>query len=160
MTQVVCSWTYRKKWISTIIVSLFTFISPVSSSMVAPASDAVAAQLNITNDVINAMTTSIFILGYGGYRIPLSYTSHWRHDSRWTFGLSCHARGLYLKTDQVPPTAVRSIEWDFWPLSSSATREYVVSRCVSPFLSRILHHDIQMQHGTSAVVFHKVQVSS
>ncbi|KAF8333792.1 MFS polyamine transporter [Amanita rubescens] len=58
------NWTYKKKWISTIIVSLFTFISPVSSSMVAPASETIAEQFHITNEAIVAMTTSIFILGY------------------------------------------------------------------------------------------------
>ncbi|TFK23895.1 MFS polyamine transporter [Coprinopsis marcescibilis] len=57
-------WTYRKKWSATIIVSLFTFISPVSSSMIAPASPNVAAQFGITSSMLIAMTTSVFILGY------------------------------------------------------------------------------------------------
>ena len=62
------NWSYRKKWASTIIVSMFTLISPVSSSMIAPASEAVAQEFSITNDVIIAMTTSIFVLAYGGWR--------------------------------------------------------------------------------------------
>ena len=49
------------------IVSAFTFISPVSSSMIAPASKQVAEQFDIHSTVILAMTTSVFILGYGRY---------------------------------------------------------------------------------------------
>lgn len=59
------SWTFRRKWAATAIVSAFTFISPVSSSMVAPATETIAAQFGITNDVLIAMTTSIFVLAYG-----------------------------------------------------------------------------------------------
>ncbi|KAI5115610.1 hypothetical protein M0805_006818 [Coniferiporia weirii] len=59
------NWTYKRKWIITLVVSAFTFISPVSSSMVAPATDQIAREIGITSTVIIAMTTSIFILGYG-----------------------------------------------------------------------------------------------
>ncbi|KAJ7591012.1 MFS polyamine transporter [Mycena floridula] len=58
------NWSNKKKWISTLIVASFTFISPVSSSMVAPASRAVAEQFNIHSSVSSAMTISIFILAY------------------------------------------------------------------------------------------------
>ncbi|KAI5120744.1 hypothetical protein M0805_007818 [Coniferiporia weirii] len=58
------NWTYRKKWIVTIIVTAFTLISPVSSSMVAPATDQIAKEFGTTNTVIIAMTTSVFVLGY------------------------------------------------------------------------------------------------
>lgn len=59
------SWPYRRKWGATLIVSAFTFISPVSSSMVAPAGMEVARQFNIHSPVLAAMTVSVFILGYG-----------------------------------------------------------------------------------------------
>ncbi|KAE9387803.1 MFS polyamine transporter [Gymnopus androsaceus JB14] len=58
------NWSFGRKWAATFIVSSFTFISPVSSSMVAPATDVIAQQFGITNTVILAMTTSIFILAY------------------------------------------------------------------------------------------------
>ncbi|KAJ8082377.1 hypothetical protein PM082_008232 [Marasmius tenuissimus] len=58
------NWTYKRKWAATAIVSLFTFISPVSSSMIAPASSRVAEEFGITSTVMIAMTTSIFILAY------------------------------------------------------------------------------------------------
>jgi hypothetical protein len=62
-----CSWSFSKKWRAILIVSAFTFISPVSSSMIAPASGQVAEQFDIHGTVILAMTTSVFVLGYGGY---------------------------------------------------------------------------------------------
>lgn len=55
----------REKWIATLIVSAFTFISPVSSSMIAPASGQLASEFGITNSAVLAMTTSVFVLGYG-----------------------------------------------------------------------------------------------
>ncbi|KAJ3505032.1 hypothetical protein NLJ89_g7631 [Agrocybe chaxingu] len=58
------NWSYKKKWAATLVVSSFTFISPVSSSMVAPASEQIAQQFGITSSVLIAMTTSVFILGY------------------------------------------------------------------------------------------------
>jgi len=58
------SWSYRK-WAATFVVSSFTFISPVSSSMVAPATVQIAHEFGITSTAIIAMTTSVFVLGYG-----------------------------------------------------------------------------------------------
>ncbi|KAG0697178.1 MFS polyamine transporter [Suillus ampliporus] len=58
------AWSFRRKWAATAIVSSFTFISPVSSSMIAPATGQVAATFGIHNEVIMALTTSIFVLAY------------------------------------------------------------------------------------------------
>ncbi|KAI0050074.1 MFS polyamine transporter [Auriscalpium vulgare] len=58
------NWSFKKKWGAALIVSSFTFISPVSSSMVAPASQQIADQFGIKSTVIIAMTTSIFVLAY------------------------------------------------------------------------------------------------
>lgn len=59
------NWDFRKKWMATVIVSFFTFISPVSSSMVAPATSQIAEEFGMTtNTVIQAMVTSVFVLGY------------------------------------------------------------------------------------------------
>jgi len=60
-----CSWSFRRKWTATFVVSSFTFISPVSSSMVAPATFQVAADLGVETNAVIAMMTSIFVLGYG-----------------------------------------------------------------------------------------------
>lgn len=59
------NWSLKKKWIITIVVSLFTFISPVSSSMVAPALSALAADLGVKTTIEEQLTLSIFVLAYG-----------------------------------------------------------------------------------------------
>lgn len=58
------NWSYRRKWAATFIISSFTFISPVSSSMIAPAAGQVAADFGIHSDVVLALTTSIFVFAY------------------------------------------------------------------------------------------------
>ncbi|KAG6830992.1 hypothetical protein H0H92_013464 [Tricholoma furcatifolium] len=58
------NWKYSRKWAATIVVSSFTFISPVSSSMIAPAALSVATDFGVTSSVIIAMMTSVFVLGY------------------------------------------------------------------------------------------------
>ncbi|EDR04269.1 MFS polyamine transporter [Laccaria bicolor S238N-H82] len=58
------NWSYKKKWAATLVVSSFTFISPISSSMVAPATEQIATQFGMTSEVLIAMTVSVFVLGY------------------------------------------------------------------------------------------------
>ena len=58
------NWTIRRKWAATIVVSSFTFISPVSSSMVAPALPAIAKEFGIRNEVESQLILSIFVLAY------------------------------------------------------------------------------------------------
>ncbi|EXJ95583.1 hypothetical protein A1O1_00705 [Capronia coronata CBS 617.96] len=58
------NWIYRKKWAATLIVSAFTFISPVSSSMVAPALTKIGEDLNIPAGIERSLTLSIFVLAY------------------------------------------------------------------------------------------------
>ena len=55
---------YVRKWAATIIVSSFTLISPVSSSMVAPALTSISKDFGITNEVESQLVLSIFILAY------------------------------------------------------------------------------------------------
>ncbi|KAK3117020.1 hypothetical protein LTR53_002041 [Teratosphaeriaceae sp. CCFEE 6253] len=58
------NWYNRRKWAAVLVVSSFTFISPVSSTMVAPALPAMNADLGVTNQIISQMLLSIFILAY------------------------------------------------------------------------------------------------
>ncbi|RPD55141.1 MFS polyamine transporter [Lentinus tigrinus ALCF2SS1-7] len=58
------NWPFSKKWAVTAVVSAYTFMSPVSSSMMAPASDRIAEQYGITNTTIAALLTSIYVLAY------------------------------------------------------------------------------------------------
>ncbi|KAL8806845.1 MAG: hypothetical protein Q9182_001105 [Xanthomendoza sp. 2 TL-2023] len=57
-------WSTRRRWAATIVVSSFTFISPVSSSMVAPALPAIVKEFNITNEIESQMILSVFVLAY------------------------------------------------------------------------------------------------
>ncbi|KAF2769989.1 MFS general substrate transporter [Teratosphaeria nubilosa] len=58
------NWKNSRKWAAVLVVSSFTFISPVSSSMVAPAFDAMDRDLGINDTVVSQMILSIFILAY------------------------------------------------------------------------------------------------
>lgn len=57
-------WKKGKKWVVTLMMSGITFISPASSSIVAPAASHIAKDFNITDEVLSQITISIFILAY------------------------------------------------------------------------------------------------
>ncbi|KAJ6455268.1 major facilitator superfamily domain-containing protein [Mycena vitilis] len=58
-------WPSAKKWTSSVILSLYAFVSPLSSSIMAPGLPEIAAKYNITNDTVLAMTLSIFLISFG-----------------------------------------------------------------------------------------------
>ncbi|KAF5863985.1 hypothetical protein ETB97_008920 [Aspergillus alliaceus] len=58
------NWPQKTKWRNTIAVSIFTFISPVSSSMVAPALSQLGVDLHMQSDIEVELALSIFILAY------------------------------------------------------------------------------------------------
>ncbi|KAF6805695.1 MFS multidrug transporter [Colletotrichum sojae] len=58
------NWPKHKKWTATILVSCFTFISPVSSTMLAPALDTLAREFNVESDIQTYFLMSIFLLAY------------------------------------------------------------------------------------------------
>ncbi|KAJ3142652.1 hypothetical protein HK100_011942 [Physocladia obscura] len=57
-------WPRAKKWRAVTIASLYTFISPISSSMVAPALPSMAIDLQLEPTILEEMTLSIFVLAY------------------------------------------------------------------------------------------------
>ncbi|KAI9001557.1 MFS polyamine transporter [Trametes punicea] len=59
------NWSYKRKWAATVIVSAFNFITPVSSSMMAPASGQIARQFGVTNSTVIALFTSVFVAAFG-----------------------------------------------------------------------------------------------
>ena len=61
------SWVYKRKWAATAITLASTFISPVSSSMLAPVSDQIVQEFGINSTVIIVIVTSIFLLAYGKF---------------------------------------------------------------------------------------------
>lgn len=57
------TWHMHQKWAAVFVVSTFTLISPVSSTMTAPALNSIASELNITNEFEKQLSLSIFVLG-------------------------------------------------------------------------------------------------
>lgn len=58
------NWSLNKKWLDVLLVSLFTFISPISSSMVAPGLPAIGAELHIPGRTEQVLVMSIFVAAY------------------------------------------------------------------------------------------------
>ncbi|KAG9221707.1 hypothetical protein CCMSSC00406_0005620 [Pleurotus cornucopiae] len=58
------NWSFGKKWTAVSIVSLYTFASPLASSMMAPGLPEVAIRYGITDSTTLAMTLSIFLLSF------------------------------------------------------------------------------------------------
>lgn len=58
------NWKIGRKWAAVLVVSSFTFISPVSSSMVAPALTSISSDLHIESSIEQSLVLSIFVLAY------------------------------------------------------------------------------------------------
>ncbi|KAF8593324.1 MFS general substrate transporter [Ceratobasidium sp. AG-I] len=59
------NWSFRHRWAATVVVSLFTFMSPLASSMIAPALPQVAEEFSLEpGSVLEAMSLSVFVLAY------------------------------------------------------------------------------------------------
>ncbi|KZT02454.1 MFS polyamine transporter [Laetiporus sulphureus 93-53] len=58
------NWSTRTKWAAAATVSAFTFISPISSSMVAPAVFQIGASWGITSSFELSLMVSVFVLAY------------------------------------------------------------------------------------------------
>ncbi|KAF2222840.1 major facilitator superfamily domain-containing protein [Elsinoe ampelina] len=58
------NWPRKKKWTATILVSSFTFISPIASTMIAPSLEEIGEDFNIRSNMMRAFVMSIFLLAY------------------------------------------------------------------------------------------------
>ncbi|KAK7060842.1 hypothetical protein VNI00_000575 [Paramarasmius palmivorus] len=58
------NWPRRKKWVAVSIVSFYTFIPPLASSMIAPGLPQVAREFHIQNETITALTLSVFLISF------------------------------------------------------------------------------------------------
>ncbi|KAH0840060.1 major facilitator superfamily domain-containing protein [Lanmaoa asiatica] len=58
------NWSSLKKWTATFLVSFYTFVTPLASSMMAPGLPDLAIKYGITNPTILALTLSIFLLSF------------------------------------------------------------------------------------------------
>ncbi|KAJ8095155.1 hypothetical protein PM082_010377 [Marasmius tenuissimus] len=92
------NWPTGKKWIAVSIVSFYTFIPPLASSMMAPGLPNVAAKYHIQNETVLALTLSVFLISFAiGPLIlaPLSemygrtWILHWGNIFSLAFNLGC-----------------------------------------------------------------------
>ena len=58
------NWPSNKKWWATGVTAAFTFVSPLASSMIAPALRQMADEFHVTNTIQVQMMLSIFVLAY------------------------------------------------------------------------------------------------
>ncbi|TFK76035.1 multidrug resistance protein 4 [Pluteus cervinus] len=58
------NWTWGRKWTATSIISYYTFVTPLASSMMAPGLLQVAQVYHIRSELVVAMTLSIFQLSF------------------------------------------------------------------------------------------------
>ncbi|KAH9995358.1 major facilitator superfamily transporter [Xylariaceae sp. FL0662B] len=58
------NWPFSRKWVAVFIVSTFTLIAPVSSSMVAPSLTIIGEELDIPEAFMRNLVLSIFLLAY------------------------------------------------------------------------------------------------
>jgi len=58
------NWTVKKKWTNCSIISALTFLTPLASSMAAPAVPLIMANFKSTNSTLASFIVSIYILGY------------------------------------------------------------------------------------------------
>lgn len=58
------NWPRSSKWITTTIVAVYTFISPLASSIIAPAVGAISKDLHITKSIEQSLSVSIFVLAW------------------------------------------------------------------------------------------------
>ncbi|KAG0706897.1 major facilitator superfamily domain-containing protein [Suillus ampliporus] len=58
------NWSPAKKWIAVTLVSLYTFVPPLTSSIMAPGLSDMALKYGITNPTVKALTLSIFLLSF------------------------------------------------------------------------------------------------
>jgi hypothetical protein len=58
------NWSPAKKWTATTLVALYTFVTPLASSIMAPGLPDVAVKFDITNPTVIALTLSIFLLTF------------------------------------------------------------------------------------------------
>lgn len=116
------TWSFGKKWAAVAIVSTFTFISPVSSSMTAPALNSIGAELNMQSEFEKELSLSIFILG----EFPGCLLSEYQSADRLISSVRHRA------------TRTRSIERALWPRHCPSMCQSLLS-VLQPWLRAMSH---------------------
>lgn len=58
------NWSTGKKWANVAIISAVTFLTPLASSMVAPAVPLIMKEFHSSNETVASLVVSIYLLGY------------------------------------------------------------------------------------------------
>lgn len=58
------NWTNKRKWRSTLVVTMYTLLSPFASTMLSPAMPKIAQEFGVTNPTISALMVSIYLLSW------------------------------------------------------------------------------------------------
>lgn len=67
------NWTVKKKWVNCAIIAILTFLTPLASSMAAPAVPIIMEEFKTNDTTIASFIVSIYILG-----MPLVFHSNFR----------------------------------------------------------------------------------
>ena len=67
------NWSMKRKWAATLIVSCFTLVSPISSSMISPALASISRDFNITNEVEAQLTLQLSNLFYLAWNLGCGF---------------------------------------------------------------------------------------
>lgn len=57
-------WSFKRRWLATGLVSLIAFMTPIASSMIAPAETDIDKDLNVSSTIESELIFSIFVLGF------------------------------------------------------------------------------------------------
>ncbi|KAH8829077.1 multidrug resistance protein 4, partial [Flagelloscypha sp. PMI_526] len=114
------NWTSRRKWLAVSVVSFYTLVGPLSSSMMAPGLPVVAVQYGITNPTIIALTLSIFLISFAIGPLVWAPLSE-MYGRTWPLHISSIASvGFNLGCAFAPNTAVLIVMRFFVGLTSAA----------------------------------------
>jgi MFS family permease len=58
------NWSIARRWAAAVAVSLFSFIAPMSSSMIAPALPQISSDLHMPGDFMSQLSLSVFVLAF------------------------------------------------------------------------------------------------
>lgn len=75
------AWTPARQWVATIVVSLFTLLAPLTSTITAPATEPIAAELGIEVSR-TAISREVWLNARTGRRDPEAI-AHFNHGSRF-----------------------------------------------------------------------------
>lgn len=89
-------WKLSKKIYIVLFVSLYTFVSPMSASILSPAVKDLATEFDITSSTIKALVTSIHILAWAiGPLVVAPLSENYKLGRRPVLGISCWLSFLF-----------------------------------------------------------------